>query len=70
MAADLESAEKIHLHKVGWHFCLNFVVDQYYFILTVKCLNKILDPHRLEETVCIYLAMLVIGCKNVLGFKE
>ena len=28
MVADLESAEKIHLKIVGWHFCLNFVVDQ------------------------------------------
>ena len=41
-----------------------------YFILTSECHKKILDLHSVEETVCIYLATPVIGCKNVLGFKE
>ena len=41
-----------------------------YFILTSEVSQKILDLHSLEETVCIYLAMLVIGRKNVLGFQE
>ena len=41
-----------------------------YFILTSEVSQKILDLYTLEETVSIYLATPVIGCKNALGFKE